>query len=158
MNATLRNYPAAEMRASDADRDTVLSELSEQFQAGRLTAAEFDERAGQALAARTWGELRDLLRDLPTALAGPDPLHPLTPSTPSSPLAATSAAARPERPSGRPALLPVAALAGIGIAVAVLVGVAHVGWGFWWLLLPALFIARRVTWCAGASMRSGPPA
>ena len=146
MNATLRNYPAAEMRASDADRDTVLSELSEQFQAGRLTAAEFDERAGQALAARTWGELRDLLRDLPTALAGPEPL------------AATSAAARPERPSGRPALLPVAALAGIGIAIAVLVGVAHVGWGFWWLLLPALFIARRVTWCAGASMRSGPPA
>ncbi len=149
MNATLRNYPAGQMRASDADRDTVLSELSEQFQAGRLTAEEFDERAGQALAARTWGELRDLLRDLPTALAGPDPLESL---------AATSAAAPPERPSGRPALLPVAALAGIGIAVAVLVGVAHVGWGFWWLLLPALFIARRVAWCAGASMHSGPRA
>ena len=155
MNATLRNYPAAEMRASDADRDTVLSELSEQFQVGRLTAAEFDERAGQALAARTWGELRDLLRDLPTALAGPDPLHPLEPF---ESLAATASAAKPERPSGRPALLPVTALAGIGIAVAVLVGVAHVGWGFWWLLLPALFIARRVTWHAGASMHSGPRA
>ena len=35
MNATLENYPAAEMRASDADRDAVLSELSEHFQAGR---------------------------------------------------------------------------------------------------------------------------
>jgi hypothetical protein len=149
MNATLGNYPAAEMRASDADRDAVLSELSEQFQAGRLTAAEFDERAGQALAARTWGELRDLLRDLPTALAGPGALESL---------AATASAAPPERPSGRPALLPVTALAGIGIAVAVLVGAAHVGWGFWWLLLPALFIARRVSWYAGASTRSGPPA
>jgi hypothetical protein len=149
MNATLENYPAAEMRASDADRDAVLSELSEQFQAGRLTAAEFDERAGQALAARTWGELRDLLRDLPTAL---EPLHPL------HPLAATSSAAPPERPSGRPALLPVAALAGIGIAVAMSVGVFHDRWGFWWLLLCVLVIARRVSWCAGASMRSGPPA
>ena len=149
MNATQENYPAAEMRASDADRDAVLSELSEQFQAGRLTAAEFDERAGQALAARTWGELRDLLRDLPTALAGPGPLGSL---------AARSSAAPPERRSGRPALLPVTALAGIGIAVALSVGVAHGIWGFWWLLLSVLFIARRVSWYAGASMRSGPPA
>ena len=70
MNATMGNYPAAEMRASDADRDAVLSELSEHFQAGRLTNTEFDDRAGQALAARTWGELRDLLRDLPGARPG----------------------------------------------------------------------------------------
>ena len=173
MNATLENYPAAEMRASDADRDAVLSELSEQFQAGRLTAAELDERAGQALAARTWGELRELLRDLPTALAGPDPLRPLHPLRPLESLAATSSAATssaapssaapssgalPERPSRRPALLPVAALAGIAIAVAMSVGIAHDRWGFWWLLLSVLFIARRVIWCAGASMRSGPPA
>jgi DUF1707 SHOCT-like domain len=132
MNATLGNDPAAEMKASDADRDAVLSELSEHFQAGRLTAAEFDERAGQALAARTWGELTDLLRDLPTARPGRQAL------------AAASTSAGPEQPAGRPALLPVAALAGIGIAVAMLVGVAHGGWGYWWLLLSVLFIARRV--------------
>ena len=141
MNATMGNYPAAEMRASDADRDAVLSELSEHFQAGRLTAAEFDERAGQALAARTWGELRVLLLDLPTALSGPQ-----------AP-AATSSAAPPERSSGRPALLPVAALAGIGIVVAMSVGVVHDRWGFWWLLLSVLFIARRVIRCACASTR-----
>jgi hypothetical protein len=146
MNATLGNYPAAEMRASDADRDAVLSELSQHFQEGRLTAAEFDERAGQALAARTWGELRDLLRDLPSALPGPQAL------------AATSSAAPPERRSGRPALLPAAALAGIGIAVAISVGVAHHSWGFWWLLLSVLLVARRVIGCAGAPRRSGPPA
>ena len=146
MNATLENYPAAEMRASDADRDAVLSELSGHFQAGRLTAAEFDERAGQALAARTWGELRDLLRDLPAARPGPRAL------------AATSAAAPPERPSGRPAPLPVAVLAGIGIAVALSVGVAHHIWGFWGLLLFVLFVARRVTGCTGVLTRSGPRA
>jgi hypothetical protein len=144
MNTTLDSYPAAEMRASDADRDAVLSELSEHFQAGRLTAEEFDERAGQALAARTHGELRDLLRDLPAARPGP--------ATP----AATSSAAPPQR-SWRPALLPVAALVVIGIVVVTSVGVGHDRWGFWWPLLWALFIARRVVRCTGASRRSGPP-
>jgi hypothetical protein len=147
MNATLENYPAAEMRASDADRDAVLSELSEHFQAGRLTAEEFDERAGQALAARTHGELRNLLRDLPAARPGPQ-----------AP-AATSTAAPSQRPSW-PALLPVAALAGIAIAIAVAVsvGVAHHRPGFLGLLLLVLFVARRVIRCAGASRRSAPPA
>jgi hypothetical protein len=146
MNATLENYPAAEMRASDADRDAVLSELSEHFQAGRLTAEEFDERAGQALAARTYGELRDLLRDLPSTRPRPRAS------------AATSSAVPPERPSWRPALLPVAALAGIGIAVAMSVGVGHHRSGFLWLVLLVLFIARRAIRCAGASGRSAPPA
>jgi hypothetical protein len=142
MNATLENYPAAEMRASDADRDAVLSELSEHFQAGRLTAEEFDERAGQALAARTHGELRNLLLDLPAARPGPR-----------AP-AATPAAAPQQRPSW-PALLPVAALAGIAIAVAMSVGVAHYRPGFLWLLLLVLFVARRGIRCTGASKRSG---
>jgi hypothetical protein len=136
MNATSGNYPAAAMRASDADRDAVLSDLSEHFQAGRLTSEEFDERAGQALAARTWGELRDLLRDLPTTLPGPR-----VPAT-------ASPAARPERPFGRRAPIPVPVLVGIGIAIAVSVGIAH-GWGLLWLVLVAWFIARRLTWWAG---------
>ena len=55
------------MRASDADRNAVVSDLSEHFQAGRLTAGEFDERTGQALTARTWGELGELVADLPAA-------------------------------------------------------------------------------------------
>jgi len=135
----MNDYPA-DMRASDADRDAVLSELSEQFQAGRLTAAELDERAGQALAARTWGELRDLLRDLPAGRPGPQ-----------IPVAASSAS--PQRPSGRPALLPVPMLAGIAIAVAVSVGVTHHVWGFWLLLLFVVFVARRVIRSAGASTR-----
>ena len=53
------------MRASDADRDAVVADLGEHFQAGRLTAAELDERTGQALTARTYGELTELLADLP---------------------------------------------------------------------------------------------
>ena len=64
-----RNYRPAATRASDADRDAVVSDLSEHFQAGRLTAGELDERTGQALTARTWGELGELAADLPAAAA-----------------------------------------------------------------------------------------
>ena len=60
-----RNYRPAATRASDADRDALVSDLSEHFQAGRLTAAELDERTGRALTARTWGELGELAADLP---------------------------------------------------------------------------------------------
>src|SRR5580692_540659 len=67
VNTMTRNYRPAAMRASDVDRDAVVSDLSEHFQAGRLTAGEFDERTGRALTARTWGELGELVADLPAA-------------------------------------------------------------------------------------------
>ena len=124
-----RNYRPAAMRASDADRDAVVSDLSEHFQAGRLTAGEFDERTGRALTARTWGELGELVADLPAA-------RPAAPAP-----AATPTAGRPQPRSGRAA----PALVGIAIAAVVLVHIVHGGWGLIWLLLPALLIARRVT-------------
>jgi len=130
MNA--RSGNSAEMRASDADRDAVLSDLSENFQAGRLTTEEFEDRTGRALAARTWGELKDLLRDLPSTL--PEPR---------ARVGVASSAAQPERPSGRGAPASIAVLAAIGIAVAVSAGVAHGSWGFLWVVL-GLFIVRRL--------------
>jgi hypothetical protein len=59
------NYPDGGLRASDADRDRALGELSRAVQAGRLTADEFNQRSGQALGARTGQELTALLADLP---------------------------------------------------------------------------------------------
>ncbi|MBV9095993.1 MAG: DUF1707 domain-containing protein [Streptosporangiaceae bacterium] len=53
------------MRASDADRDRAAALLSEHHAAGRLTAGEFTERLDKALAARTHGEIDELLADLP---------------------------------------------------------------------------------------------
>ncbi len=137
------NYRPAEMRASDSDRDAVVSELSEHFQAGRLTAGEFDERTGRALTARTWGELRDLLADLPATR--PAPHAP----------AATSVSARPRPSSGRLAPPVIAALAGIGITGAVLVNVTHGRLGLIWLLLPVLLIARHLTCYPRAARRCG---
>jgi hypothetical protein len=63
------SYPAGDIRVSDADRDRALSELGVAFQAGRLTADEFDQRSGQAVAARTGQELTALLADLPVERA-----------------------------------------------------------------------------------------
>ncbi len=59
------------LRASDADRDRVASELRGHAAEGRLTPHEFDERLDAAYAARTLGDLAVLLADLPTTLPAP---------------------------------------------------------------------------------------
>jgi Domain of unknown function (DUF1707) len=53
------------IRASDEDRDRVVSLLREHHAAGRLDAEEFNERLDKAYAAKTLGELDELLADLP---------------------------------------------------------------------------------------------
>jgi hypothetical protein len=53
------------IRASDADRDHVTTRLREHFAAGRLTSDELDERISAALSAKTHGQLRQLMADLP---------------------------------------------------------------------------------------------
>jgi hypothetical protein len=128
------------MRASDADRDSVVADLGEHFQAGRLTADELDERTGQALTARTYGELTGLLADLPAA-------------RPASP-AASSPSARPPRAPGHVTPPVMAALTGLAITAVVLIA-AHSGWGLIWLLVPALLIARRSVCSSGASAHHG---
>ncbi len=60
------------IRASDADREHVTAWLREHFAAGRLTPDELDERISAALNAKTYGELRQLMADLP----GPVPAAP----------------------------------------------------------------------------------
>lgn len=52
-------------RASDADRDRIAAALGDHHVAGRLTLEEFQERLDRAYAAKTLGELDDLMADLP---------------------------------------------------------------------------------------------
>jgi hypothetical protein len=66
MSTVAYRSAATGMRASDSDRDLALAELSRHFEAGRLTCEELDERTGRALAARTLGDLGELVRDLPS--------------------------------------------------------------------------------------------
>ena len=72
-------YPRGQLRVSDADRDRAVAELSEHFQAGRLTQDEFEDRTGQALQARTGQDLTTLFADLPrppAPAAGQPPVVP----------------------------------------------------------------------------------
>jgi DNA-binding PadR family transcriptional regulator len=57
--------PADQIRVSDADREQAVASLRDHFAEGRLTRAELDERLTIALSARTAGNLRRLLADLP---------------------------------------------------------------------------------------------
>jgi hypothetical protein len=59
----------ANLRASDADRDHVISRLHKAATEGRIAAEELDQRVGSALKARTYGDLEKTVSDLP----GPRP-------------------------------------------------------------------------------------
>jgi uncharacterized protein DUF1707/2TM domain-containing protein len=69
MSATHRMGPERaqplSLRASDADREAVVSLLRAHATEGRLDADELDQRIGTALRARTRAELAALVEDLP---------------------------------------------------------------------------------------------
>jgi uncharacterized protein DUF1707 len=56
-----------EMRAADADRQAVADKLRAALDEGRLDLGEYDERLQRAYAAKTYGDLKGLLTDLPVA-------------------------------------------------------------------------------------------
>lgn len=53
------------IRVSDAERQAITDRLAVHYGDGRLDQAEFDERVGRAMNAKTRGDLRGLLDDLP---------------------------------------------------------------------------------------------
>jgi hypothetical protein len=124
-----RTPPIRQMRASDADRDQVVATLSENFQAGRLTSDELDERTGRALAARTQGELDELTADLPAA-----------------PPAAQAPPAARRRGLACPAvMLLVPLLAALAVVSLVLdMSTGQHGWAAWCIVPVALLVARRM--------------
>lgn len=54
-------------RASDAERDRIVRELSRHLGDGRLDLAEYDQRVAQVYRTTTREELKEVLADLPTA-------------------------------------------------------------------------------------------
>lgn len=57
------------MRAADADRDRVVECLNMAYSEGRLSKDEYDGRLGNALSARTYADLDQLVTDLPAVRA-----------------------------------------------------------------------------------------
>ena len=69
-------YSDQHMRVSDAERQAVADRLAEHFSEGRLDQAEFDERVGRAMSAKTRADLNGLFDDLPETGAPAVPGHP----------------------------------------------------------------------------------
>jgi hypothetical protein len=69
-------YSDEHMRVSDAERQAVADRLAEHFASGRLDQAEFDERAGRAMGAKTRADLGGLFADLPETGAPAETGHP----------------------------------------------------------------------------------
>ena len=127
-----RRYPAAHMRVSDADRDAALAELSEHYQAGRLTTEEMEERTAKALASKTGSDLTGLLADLPpTGIAEPK-------------------APAPRQSRAGWAMASTAGLllvTGIALVLGIVIGRHNHGFLLpWWLIPVAFIVLRRMTW------------
>ena len=69
-------YSDQHLRVSDAERQAVTDRLAEHFGDGRLDQAEFDERVGRAMNAKTRADLGGLFDDLPETGAPALPERP----------------------------------------------------------------------------------
>src|SRR5262245_59901483 len=78
-----------EMRISDAERDNVASILRDAAGDGRLDLEELDERLNAVYAAKTYGDLEPITRDLPASAAAP--LAPAAPGRAGSAPASSTA-------------------------------------------------------------------
>jgi hypothetical protein len=104
-------YSDQHMRVSDAERQAVADRLAEHFGDGRLDQAEFDERVGRAMNAKTRADLNGLFDDLPETGA---------------PAAAGQATGQPRRRHRHPILL-------AALIVFVAIAAAHVVWPLLWI-------------------------
>jgi len=94
---------AGSLRASDADRDEVVSRLREEFAAGRLSQDTFLHRMNAVLEARHQADLPPLLADLPAAAEpGSPPPGPEPGSPPPAPVRSVLGRLRAAWPRLRP--------------------------------------------------------
>ncbi|MFB4308898.1 DUF1707 domain-containing protein [Actinomadura sp. GTD37] len=71
-----------EIRIGDAERDAVMVALHDHFAEGRLDRGELDGRLDAALSAKTRGDLRALVEDLPSPTGLPEPEKAAVPGAP----------------------------------------------------------------------------
>lgn len=116
--------PDPNLRAADADRERTADRLRNGHSEGRLDMTEFQERLERCYEAKTIGELRALVRDLPRQ----DEMEP-------------------RRSAGllrqwRWRLMPIAPILILLLIFSALGGHHHISW----LWLPVLFVIMRMWW------------
>ena len=126
MSTATTGHPSGSLRVSDADRDRAIAELSEHYQAGRLTTEEFEDRTGRALQARTTADLAALFTDLPRRHA---PMSGATATGATATGAASSAPASAARAwPARVPFAPVAILAVVAVLALISSHAFHIAW------------------------------
>ena len=78
-------YSDQHIRVSDAERNAVAELLGQHYADGRLDQAEFDDRVGRTMAAKTRGDLSGLFDDLPETETGAGAGGPRGPVAQSAP-------------------------------------------------------------------------
>ena len=133
-----------ETRIGDADRDKAAEYLREHMAAGRLDAAEFDERLTKALTAKVASDLNALFVDLPE----PRPGTSLVPTEPyqAPPWQSSPAGESRQLADRQPGSVPSATnktgaiLAAVAWPAAILLCFAT-NWRFWWIMLIPVFVS-----------------
>jgi Flp pilus assembly protein TadB len=121
--------------ASDADRERVAERLRQATAEGRILAHELEERLARALRARTYGELDELVADLPrTAVPARSRSRSMSLAR-SHPVAA------------------VAVLLVVTVMIAVTAAMALFAFSGVWFLLVFVLVLRRGPWSADATRR-----
>lgn len=134
-------------RAGDQDRERTAAALGGHYAAGRLTLEEFQQRLDRAYAAKTLGELGDLMTDLPAS-----DLSPLPGQRYGRPPLPQWRAPGPVQPSGgRSAARRFWLAVGITAMVIWLISAATGPW-LLWLAVPLALIMLR-WWIPGGSRR-----
>ena len=131
------------IRVSDADREGVAERLREHFAAGRLTSDELEERLTATFSAKTAGDLRPVLADLPE----PVPAGMQAPPTGWAPPGGQQprwAGSRGGFPVRRPRILPL-----VLIALLVAVAIPGAGWAAL-VFVKVLLLVWLVSLVAGA--------
>jgi Domain of unknown function (DUF1707) len=142
------------IRVSDADRDRLTGQLRDHFAAGRITPGELDERLSAALNAKTFGDLRQIMADLPGPVPAPLVAVP-------SPRATPSWAVRRRHPPFPPlillALLAALLIPGTGWLLAALINMLLLFWLMTFVVGAFAFSMSRRRWHHGGSQRPRYP-
>ncbi|HEY8456643.1 MAG TPA: DUF1707 domain-containing protein [Actinopolymorphaceae bacterium] len=141
------------LRIGDAERDQALRMLGEHHAAGRLDLNEFQEQSSRILAARTWGELKEIFADLPEP-------HPRPVSDAALERRADSAApakkesAAPSRRRGE-AVWRFAAGLSTFVWIASIAVIMMTGVDWWWILVPIGYSCVLGAWASATGIKEG---
>jgi hypothetical protein len=136
-------YADQHLRVSDAERQAVTDRLAEHYGDGRLDQAEFDERVGRAMSAKTRADLNGLFDDLPEPMGPPETGGSAMGGPAMGAMGAMGAMPMHMRRRHRHPLLVIVLAVFVAIAVAHAVVVPALPWLWIGLLVAIVFLASR---------------